>query len=186
MAWVQLFPTNNTLISQSVQQIQDNWLFIQNNINTDHYFNTGAPNEGHHQFVHLPTQGADPAVLLTGVVYQKLNGAGVPRLYYRSSDGPEQIATCVNFSVVLPAGLGPHVIYDFAAHNNSAGFIMIKSSTAPATRVGAFYNHSPALFVDEMYRNGAITSIQITGTAITINKTNPGDTFGVWLLKMEL
>lgn len=41
MTWNAVFPTANTLISQSVTQIQANWAFIATNITTDHYFNSG-------------------------------------------------------------------------------------------------------------------------------------------------
>jgi hypothetical protein len=86
----------------------------------DHYFDDAtAANDGHHKFVHLPTQGADPAVSLTGVIYQKVNTAANPRLYYRAKTGagvtrnPEQIPTAVTNSITLAAPQTTATIIDF-------------------------------------------------------------------------
>lgn len=170
MAWVQLFPTNNTLISQSVNQIQQNWLFLQNNINTDHYFNSGAPSEGHHKFVHLPTQGADPAVILTGVVYQKNSPAGSPALYYRTGpSGITQVSTAyvgdINF-----AGPGLGNILNLNGLPRSMGILNIVRYNNMATRAHAYlyWDGAGLMAITDQSLAGHITFISPAGTNIQV------------------
>lgn len=188
MAWVQLFPTNNTLISQSVNQIQQNWLFIQNNINTDHFFNTGAPSEGHHRFVHLVTQGADPAVILTGVVYQKNTFTGNPRLFYNTVSGPEQISTSVQLiHVNCPAG-APGVdvpVIDLVGFHNFRGTIWVVDEANPGNRASALLMFDAAPHVDQVAVHGAITNINGAGTVINIRKGAAAMLVNVMIIKAE-
>lgn len=159
MAWVQLFPTGNTLISQSVGQIQANWLFIQNNINTDHSFNTGAPSEGHHKFMHLPTQGADQAVILTGVVYQKANTSGNPMLYYRTTQsGINQIATGA-YGTIAIAGAGTWMLHDFVGKPKMMAIIT-------ATEWASTHNRRAVGFVTW---NGAVCRVDNILTTPNLN-----------------
>jgi hypothetical protein len=103
MVWVQAFPTNNTLISQSVGQIQANWLFLQQNIGTDHYFDTGNANEGHHQFSQYVNQAGDPALAVDGVVYVKPNASsGAIQPYFRNAGSIRQLP--VFYSVINAMG----------------------------------------------------------------------------------
>jgi hypothetical protein len=101
MVWVQVFPTGATLINQSVQQFNDNWLFLQNNINTDHYFDTGAPFEGHHRFSQYVNQAGDPGLLTDGAVYVKPNSTGGSiQPFFENAINVRQIPTCLNRGVI--------------------------------------------------------------------------------------
>lgn len=192
MAWVQLFPTNNTLISASVNQIQQNWLFLQQNINTDHSFNTGAPSEGHHRFMHLPTQGADPAVILTGVVYQKANLAGSPRLYYRTTVPVariEQIPTAMTGMVNLPVGAGWTNVINLAGQPSFGGIFTAFDPTIPDRQCAmtiAFWGGGPAARGIQLGVNSDIIGVRCLNTTIQVNKTNPAFNLNYYILKSEV
>lgn len=185
MSWVQPFPTANTRISQSVAQIQANWLFIQNNINTDHYFNSGAPTEGHHKFVHLPTQGADPAVILTGVVYQKLNAVGNPRLYYRNTlSGPSQLATAYNTTTVVP-GAGNTIIMSFLGTPRVHGIVTVVNYAAQATRACVFLTFDGVgAATNPIAVGGLITACFAAGTDLVVTTTG-ACTLNAQFIKIE-
>ena len=184
MAWVQLFPTNATPISQSVNQIQQNWLWIQNTMDTDHYFNTGAPFDGHHKFMHIPTIGADPAIVLTGVVYQRVNLAGNPMLYYRNAvGGVMQLSTATREQVNI-VGAGVWNVIDFAGRPNQVGGLIIYENVAVT---GSFLGEY--LFIGGGLRvvgviSGIITGYAAVGTILQLT-TTAACTIQICLLKME-
>jgi len=195
MAWTKLYPTSATKISQSVTQIQDNWAYIETTLQEDHYFaNALASNDGHHKFVHLPTV-ADQAVLLKGVIYQKLNAAGKDRLYYRTpalgGAAPltriEQIPTALTGQVVLPVGLGPHTVLNFNGYPNFMGVFTAYKSGSPADRCSAsiFYNGTKVKTVATA-QSGAITSVTDNdGHILQITKTNAAMTLNYSIIKVE-
>jgi len=74
MPWNATFPTGPTLINQSVTPFQNNWAFLATNIGTDHYFNVGAPNEGHHKFVQYVNQSPNPATAVDGCSFTRSTG----------------------------------------------------------------------------------------------------------------
>lgn len=124
MVWVQLFPLGTTFINQSVQQIQDNWLFLQNNINTDHFFNDINPNnEGHHRFVQL-LDGGDPALAagMSAVEYSKATGnVNMQQPYWRNAVGIRQIPTVITGTVAVIVGL--NTMFSFAGLPRCSGFV---------------------------------------------------------------
>lgn len=191
MAWVQLFPTNATRISQSVAQIQANWLFIQQNINTDHYFNSGAPNEGHHKFMHLPTQGADPAVILTGIVYQKNNASARPRLYYRTAaiggfTRIEQIPTAITGRKVLAAGAGTNTILNFAGQPAFQGFFSAYQAGTTGNRCcAAIFFDGVTLKTTQLGRHGIITEVTHAAANLQVKKTAGASTLTYSIMKTE-
>lgn len=109
MVWVQAFPTGPTLISQSVTQFQDNWLFLQNSINTDHFFNSGAPNEGHHRFTQTVNQVADPAVAVDSVSYTKLINAKT-QPFFRNSNNVYRVPFGQAGTTAVGAAGGPRTV----------------------------------------------------------------------------
>jgi len=187
MAWVQAFPTDSTLISQSVAQIQANWLYIQQTMQKDHYFdNATASNDGHHKFVHLPTT-TDQAIILTGVIYQKVNGAGNPMLYYRTAaNGIMQIPTSITGSTVLNAGAGTFTLFNAAGRPAFNGILSARETAASNNRASAVvsWNRTTAR-ADKIATNGLITNISWTGTTITVTKTAGACTLAWTIIKTE-
>ena len=67
MTWVQAHPPGNTTVSSTKTQFQQNNLYIENTIQVDHYFDDATPsNDGHHKYVQMPVQAADPGVAISG------------------------------------------------------------------------------------------------------------------------
>jgi hypothetical protein len=174
MAWVQLFPTNATPINQSVNQIQQNWLFIQNNINTDHFFNSGAPTEGHHRFVHLPAQVADPIVALAGVIYAKNNASGHPRLYYNAPEGVSQIPTSQIFPNILLPNAPPATdiaVVNFAGGNPFYGIVWVHDIADNNNYAVAAIN-----FIGGMGASARVAQIAVAGRITRINDAGGANT----------
>jgi hypothetical protein len=176
MVWVQAFPTNTTLVSQSVGQIQANWLYLQGNIGTDHYFNTGNVNDGHHQFVQLPTI-ATPAPALNAVLYgQAVGSSGTYPFWNGAIQGNAQIPTAVTGSQAINSGVlttviplggtqfrsGLLTIYDTANSSSKALIMIVWTSVNPS-----------ASFV---FSTAAYTATGFTGTNFQI-QTNVTSTY---------
>lgn len=168
MAWNATFPTQATRISQSVQQIQDNWAFLQTNINTDHYFNSGAPNEGHHRVVQYINQGADPAVAVDGVLYTKVGAGGRTQPYFRNSTDVRSISTYINGTTVI-AVAGTNNLVNLAGRAPFVGFVTMYRVGGTAIKGCAFvvwdtFNAR----VTTLVADGSITAIGESGTNITV------------------
>jgi len=175
MPWVQAFPTNNTLINQSVNQIQQNWLAIQNNINTDHFFNTGAPNEGHHNFVQMPTQGADPAVALSGALYVKAAPRDAElRPFYRNAVEVSQLTTATEiFPIAIPGAAGTYTVIDYAAPATPAfwGIVMVGDEAFWGNSAAAIVmSFAGGIFVRTIYAAGTFTGLSANGTQLQLTK----------------
>jgi len=135
MAWVQVFPTGSTLISQSVAQIQANWLFIQNNINTDHYFDS-VGNEGHHRFSQYVNQGGDPPLSNDGVVYLKPVTSGSIQPFYQNSQNIRQIPTVYSGTAAVGSP-GTFSIVNLAGSQAFSGLLVGVDITNVNTRGSA-------------------------------------------------
>ncbi len=163
MVWNAVFPLGTTQINQSVQQFQDNWAFLQTNINTDHFFNTGAPTEGHHRQVYTNNQGADPALAgMDAVIYTKAVGtspATVP--FIRTASGALPIPNYSNLTVVY-AGPGTAPILTFLGLVHGQGLIYFSDINNSANRALCFYSYDGV--------NGNISPIVVTAgiSAITV------------------
>lgn len=149
MVWIQAFPTSGTLISQSVQQIQDNWLFIQTNINFDHYFNSGTGNEGHHQFVQAITQAGDVAPAVGAVpsavpLYSKNDLSGFPKLFTNTTkNGVRQVPGFVSLTTPAIGANSTVGVYDFAGRENvKNGICLIVSDGNPNDSAMAYFNYN--------------------------------------------
>ncbi len=180
MVWVQLFPTGATFINQSVQQIQDNWLFLQTNINTDHYFNSGAPNEGHHRFSQYVNQAGDPALTVDGVVYVKPNPGGSIQPFFRNANtaaGTRQICTFENPGFYTFGAPGNNIpVLDLTGRPGFYGFFL-------TAQIGGSLNEGCAYVVwdganarvIQLGVRGQITAIGENGTFITMSSTTAGN-----------
>ena len=171
MAWVQVFPTGPTLISQSVQQFQDNWLFLQTNINTDHFFNTGAPNEGHHRFVQMLNGGGDAALAagMSGVVYTKNNGAGNAQPWYRSANIISQVPIYLPTTYAFVAGANA---IDLTVVNGGGQLPAFTGALITITQVGGGGNFTSAIVNYAL--GGTPTVIPIGHTGVFSNITATG------------
>lgn len=180
MAWVQVFPTGSTLISQSVAQIQANWLFLQNNINTDHYFNDPA-HEGHHRFSQYFSPGGDPALVADGAIYTKNMGNIVitPQPFFLNSTGPRQMLTF--FSGVTNLNAGDTSLFTTAAILPPFyGWIHIVNASVPNDYATGFifWNGGATVTVRQLFVNGAITSI--TGQLTSVRAGSGGGITVQW------
>jgi len=174
MAWNKTFPTSSTKISQSVTQIQDNWNYIETTLKKDHYFaSTPASNDGHHKYVHLPTSG-DQAVILTGVIYQKTSAIGLsPILMYRNaSSGIQQIPTSFSGTTVMPAGAGTSNLTSFAGMKPFMGTLVAYGTVSgnDACSASVYWSGANAR-ANQTAVSGLVTSIQRSGTNVTVTKT---------------
>ena len=180
MAWVQVFPTGSTLISQSVAQIQANWLFIQSNINTDHFFDD-VTNEGHHRFSQYVNQGADPALATNGgEIYTKNMGNVVvtPQPFFRNSTNIRQMATF--FSGVTNLNPGDTSLFTTAAQAPFYGWIHIVNAAVPNDYATGFifWNGGATVTVRQLFVNGSITSI--TGALTSVRAGSAGGITVQW------
>lgn len=151
MTWNAVFPTGGTLISQSVTQIQNNWAFIATNISTDHYFNSGAPNEGHHKFVQLVNQGGDAAAAVNGVFYSKVNGAGNTQPWFNNGNIIAQVPVIFTTSVTFGA---PGTSFVNFLTANAGGAMPAFSGTAQIIQQGGAANFAT---VSLSYSAGSVT-----------------------------
>ncbi len=184
MVWVQVFPTGATFINQSVPQFNDNWLFLQNNINTDHFFNTGGATEGHHKFMQLFDTG-NPAIAggAAGVLYATATPGGVEQTWFHN--------TTLNQINQIPVGffdqqnnVGAQVFFNMGPQPQFAGFFIIY-------QIGGTANQGSGMVVwDGINARVTQTSVrgQVTligdngGTLIAVNQTVPG--VSLWAIKL--
>ena len=169
MAWVQLFPTSATLVSNSVNQLQDNWLFLQNNIDTDHFFNTGAPTEGHHRYF-VTQNRADPgALLLDAMLYSKVSGTGNELTLKNSQSVRSMVARFSGTDTFGAAGsynIGP----DFNGLEPCFGMFYIMATNNSGRGYGMYANLGGGNFtMDQQFVAGTITGIGKSGTFIQIS-----------------
>jgi len=98
MTWVQAHPPGTTSVSSTKTQFQQNNLYIENTMQVDHYFDDAtAANDGHHKFVQMPVQGADPGIAIAGggCIYLKNTGYNVSP-YIQIGTHVYQIPVAVN------------------------------------------------------------------------------------------
>ncbi len=162
MPWNQVFPLGTDQVSQAPALFQQNWAFLAGSIGQDHFFNTGAPNEGHHKFVQL--LGAGDAALAAGmsaVEYSKATGnANTQQPYWRNATGIFQIPTTATglVAVVTP---GTNNIYNFTGKPRSFGSVFL-CDPGNAGRAYAYCNY----FWDPGLPQLAILSIVTTNPGI--------------------
>jgi hypothetical protein len=105
MVWVQAFPQPTTNVS-NVGQTQDNWLFLQNTINTDHFFNTLDFHNGHHRRVELSNDAGALTAGMNGVLYTNPQGlAGTSQPFWRNTTNVKQIPTILTGDRAVVSGV---------------------------------------------------------------------------------
>jgi hypothetical protein len=196
MAWNAVFPTGQTLISQSVTQIQANWQFINTFANLDHYFNSGTGNEGHHKFAQMIVNGADVAPAGVGnnlALYCKNNGAGNPKLYDNTtSAGVKQINDFVYSNIPGQNTFGVATFINATTPNVTSGLIFVSQNGGAPNRAGAYFNWDGAtISVSQLFVGGTgnITSIQaLQGNPafITITTTAGVKNWDVIMMNMQV
>ena len=186
MVWVQLFPLGTTFINQSVTQFQDNWLFLQTNINKDHFFNTGAPDEGHHKFVNLLSAGdAALAAGMSGVLYSKGTGGSgtINQPFWRNANAAgaiQQIPTLLTgTTIAIGAGAQTTTVLDFniGPQPNCHGIfeVFVQGSTN-SMAVGYYTWNGTNCYVLQLGRSNLITSVSngVTNILVSTNLAAPG------------
>lgn len=171
MSWNASFPTPATRISQSVSQIQNNWAFINTNINVDHYFNVGAPNEGHHQFVNVPNQAMDVAPSLNNILYAKNGSGGNSQLYRNNGVDVRQLAIFTNGSTVI-AGAGTSNLINLSGIPNYMGFVLASQNGSSLINACMFSVWDGATSRGTSIVGAGIT-LGVSGTYVTITTTGP-------------
>jgi hypothetical protein len=173
MVWVQAFPTGATLISQSTGQIQANWLFLQTNIVTDHFFNDATPaNEGHHRFTQMLDNG-DPALAagMSGVNYVKATGLSLSTTeqpFFRNAATIRQVPTMLTGQTVIVAP--GTVIFDCAALTPFMGWLHVVNPPTTGIYGTAFiwWNGAGTVTVVQSFVAG-LTSITGVGSTVHVN-----------------
>jgi len=176
MSWNAAFPTANTLISQSVNQFQTNWAFINTNINFDHYFNSGNANEGHHRFSQYVNQAGDPVLAADGVVYVKPNAAGAMRPYYKNASSAQQFPTWYADDENMGAPANNFALFNLAALPNtfSGIFTIFQVGGTGNIGTGVVAKDGANISVLQTAVKGNLTAIGQSTSFITISQTVAG------------
>jgi len=183
MSWDAVFPTGPTFINQSVPQFQANWAFLESNIGTDHFFDTGAPHEGHHQFVNLLSAGdAALAAGMSGVLYSKGTGGSgtINQPFWRNANAAgdiQQIPTVLT-GTTIAIGAGPQTttVLDFnigpQPHCHGI-FEVFQQGATNAMGVGYYTWNGANCYVLQLGVSTRITSVSNGATNILVS-TNFG------------
>lgn len=155
MTWVQAHPPGTTSVASSKTQFQQNNLYIENTLQADHYFDDAtASNDGHHKFVQLPIQGADPAVAIAGGGCIYLKAAAF-------NDSPFIQIEGKVFQIPIALNLGTYVCNSGYTNTfNFAGYPRIRGM------VYAFNQGSP--------RKAIASTFVWNGTVFYVNERNAG------------
>lgn len=182
MAWIQLFPTGNKLMSQSVTQMQDNNLALQTYAATDHFFNTGAPTEGHHKFMHMQNQGVVPPIVLDTVICS-VAVAGHSQPFFRNAGGAKEI-TMNQYGTVIAGGAGVHNLPTFAGTPRCQGILMISDHANYSNSGFAFVSWNGTVHTRQIVVHGTITAVASATPFATFTTTAAG-TFEWTFIRIE-
>ena len=146
MAYSNTIPAANDLLSQSQQDLLDNFVSIQTLIEVNHEA-FGAADEGKHKFVSMPEQGADPATTADEIaIYTKQSAvSGNAELFLRN----ENNGSVVEFSVSIKANPGYTILPSGVIFAWGSGTINVGNANSAAIN---FHTAFPA----------AILSVQMT------------------------
>lgn len=196
MTWVQSHPSGTTSVAATKTQFQQNNLYVENTTQEDHYFDDADPtNDGHHKFIQLPIQGADPGASIAtgGCYYLKNTAAGNPAPFF-------QTATQV-YSV--PVGIlagdfvcnnGVNNTFNFAGYPEMVGWVYAYNTASPRLSLGANFLWNGAICYVNARNSGkgqwitdaagqivqfsdlasSFLGIKINGAAVTMNVSISG------------
>jgi hypothetical protein len=186
MVWVQAFPTGATLISQSVAQMQANNLALQTYANTDHFFNTGAPSEGHHRQVQLQNLGAVPAVALSSAIWSQNNPSGNSQPHFiNSTTHLDTILVGSTSGTIGPVGAGTFNVLDFTGLPKCQGILMINDRANYTNSAFAFVSYgNGTVHVRQIVVHGTVTSIQSLTPHVRMT-TTAGGTWEMLFMRVE-
>ncbi len=177
MTWVQSHPQANQLISQSVNQFQQNNLYIQNTLQQDHFFADAiAGNDGHHQFMQMPAQIADPALsFATGAVEYCKTVGGVAAPFFRNAGGVYSGMVAIQAGV-FPLPIAISNTYNFFGMPAMTGTILVMNPVnLGETILSPFYWDGAALTVPAASGQlsadgptGQLRFVGVNGTLLTV------------------
>lgn len=181
MPWNLVFPVGTDIVSQAPPLFQQNWAFLQNSIGTDHFFNTGAPTEGHHKFSQYGNQVVAPVPAVDSVLYSQLTTLGLTgssQLFLANSTNTRQVATFLGGTTVTPAGTT--TIFTGNVLQPFFGWLHVVNGSVPSDYGVAFiyWNTSGTITVRQLFVNGSITAI--AGTGPNIRVTTSANITVVW------
>jgi len=186
MPWNLVFPLGTDIVSQAPPFFQQNWAFLQANINTDHFFNdTVTPaNEGHHRFVKMKNFAGDPVLAgMDGEIYIKPNpSGGTIQPFYRNATTIRQIPVFYSATNIMGAPANNFNIFDLTGLTIPFyGFFTIAQIGGAAqfcsgaiTWDGAA--HVQQLSVSKPPAANGITAVGSATTFITLSQDIPGAT----------
>lgn len=153
MTWVQAHPPGTTSVASTKNQFQQNNLYIENTLQEDHYFDDAtASNDGHHKFVQMPVQGADPGVSIAGggCVYLKNTAAAAnPAPWYQMASGVFSIPVgkiCGDYALVA----GTNNTFSFAGLPAIKGWIYAYNTGSARKAIGSnFIWNGVSLFINQ-------------------------------------
>jgi len=191
MTWNAVFPQGNTLISQSVTQIQTNWSYLATIIGTDHVFNTYTANDGHHKFGQMITQaadvtpfvGANPSAL---ALYAKNNNAPNVKLWCNTTTGGvRQLQTTIT-TQVGPLNNGGVLVALNGTEQFQNGIIIVSSlGTRTAVAISYISYNGAIILAPIINTDVGLFSITQNSTNVEVSNSAP-DSYIVSLLRMEL
>lgn len=183
MPWNQVFPLGTSQVSQAPTLFQQNWAFINTNLNMDHYFNAVNPNnEGHHKFVQMLDQGGDPALAagMSAVEYSKATGnVNMEQPYWRNAVGIRQIPTVITGTVAVAVGTTQNM-FSFVGLPRSMGLISVQDPTGASNNTVAFYFRDTVnnIVVTNISNGGNILALAgVLLNTITIQTNYNGNAF---------
>jgi hypothetical protein len=191
MSWTQAHPPGTTSVASTKTQFQQNNLYIENTLQTDHYFDDAtASNDGHHKFVQLPVQGADPGASIAtgGVYFLKNTAAGNPAPFFQTATTTYSVPVGILVGNVV-CNNGNTAVFDFAGYPEMVGWVYAYDIAAPRKALGAnFFWNGTLCYVNQRNSNdgqwvtddtGRIVQyvdlassslgIKISGAAVTMN-----------------
>lgn len=152
MTWEQAHPPGTTSVASTKTQFQQNNLYIENTMQVDHYFDDAtASNDGHHKFVQMPVQGADPGVAIAGggCYFLKNTGLANPSPYIQIGGKTYQVPVALNCgSFVCPSGTTR--TFNFAGYPSIRGMLYAYNTASPRKAIGSTFIWTGAnLYINE-------------------------------------
>lgn len=89
MPWNTDYPDGSISVKANESIGQENTTYTKTTMNVDHYWDTGANEDGHHKRVEMTKESSDPSISagMDGVVYLKDTTEGRTEGFYRNSNG---------------------------------------------------------------------------------------------------
>lgn len=179
MTWVQAHPPGTTSVASTKTQFQQNNLYIENTLQADHYFDDAtASNDGHHKYVQMPLQGADPGVAIAGggsVFVKNSNAFAEPTLYFQNSSATWLVPVAYEFGNFV-CNTGTTNTANFAALPKFRGYIYIFDTADFRAAVSTSFYWDGVTFSPN-YRNSGKGQLISDTSGKLVQITSNGSTF---------